>query len=747
MVRSRLLMAVLAALVGVGPACKVPLSDIDAEFLIADTAWFAEEETLFVFYKVTAEQGLGDESVLEIRYTTDDGSVAWTSLNELPSVHTHLSVDCGFESRCGSRSIHVPKEPREVALRLRYHRDGVVSLDASTLFNVVGPGPAHSHRSLLVYGVLDKLNHAVQWRARHRFPTIRNEQAEELGLRRRFVIEAQRFGDLDLDLSNNPYAYGVDCPPSFTALDLATVETDARAVFNPDDLPPGASAAATVCANATVYDPTGPFTTTALARKNPEVRPAFPLLRSPIRDATPIKYVLSVCERTISSGHLAMQRQRLLIEGVSPVCIDDWTHERLVDELSARFKEDIERVRADGRDMVIAIALHHDTPSLGPVIEEVLSTTLAAERDRTTPRVAGAFLLDSYGYHVDNADVRRAVIWCPADLPEELGFDDEDSGDGESESTPDGGLDAGATEISPTDADTTDHRAPDGGKTDGGSPGPEKGDGGAPGGDKGDGGGGEKGDGGQPDDKEPNLGDLAIDPSLACVIMPDTPSLSLGPFDLGTLPIFPSREMYLDFIDTYSDDQAGRMRSLAFRVPELPANAEHVPLGMFGVATFLNDEVITADADDAFSYCETEEYAGFVFRAAGPPDLLPLQALPGWHELAGGENYPIGIVWDFPYLLHIEYETIFAGAVSAFSASVPVGIGVQSEDDFGSEVWTTDEFPLAETLTQCRRFCDHPTFDSAGVYHVSDGFRSAYLYACYAPLFPQRGDSGFPHDP
>ena len=54
---------------------------------------------------------------------------------------------------------------------------------------------------------------------------------------------------------------------------------------------------------------------------------------------------------------------------------------------------------------------------------------------------------------------------------------------------------------------------------------------------------------------------------------------------------------------------------------------------------------------------------------------------------------------------------------------------------------------LENLLTQCRRFCDHPTFDSAGVYHVTDPFRTTYAQACYLPDYPALGDSGFPSDP
>lgn len=663
--RNRLLATALTACLG-APGCKVPLSDINAGFVLADAAWFAEEETMFVFYELVAEQGLGARSVLEIRYTTDDGVVDWTELSALPQVHTHVPTACDFDTRCGSGSLHVRLEPRDVALRLRYHRDGALSLESETVLNIVGPGPAHTHRSVLVYGVFDARNRGIQWRARHRFPTIRNEEAERLGLRRELSVEARRYGEEALADDDNPYLYGAECPDTFSALERAPVETDERAAFDPDDLPTAASDAATVCADSTVHDATGPFSATAVARKNPEVRPAFPVLRSPIRDATPIKYMLEVCERSISSAHKAMQRQRLLTGDISPVCVDDWMDGGLTDELVALLRDDIERVRADGRDMVLVIGLHHDTPAIGAVVEEALSKTLETEAERNTPRVAGVFVLDSFGYAIEDADLARQTIWCPATLP---------------------------------------------------------------------------------DAEEVELEDAGGVASLVCVVVPDL-NLSLGPFDIGALPILPSRESYLSFIDQYSDAQAGTMKSLTFRVPELPPSAEHVRVDPVGVATFFNGEVITADEDDAFSFCETDEYEGFVFRYAIAPDVpLPLAALPDLHNVFPTDTYPLGVFWEFPYLLRLEYEAVAALSVSAFGASVPFGIGVDTELDYGSGLWGSDAFPLAETLAQCRRFCDHPTFDAAGVYQVGADFRTAYKATCYRPSFPERGDSGFPDDP
>ena len=645
-------------------ACKVPITDIEAGFVVADTAWFSQEETLFIFYELHAQQGLGDESVLEIQYTTDDGSVPWTDLTTLTQVHPHVPVDCGFDARCGSGSLHITKEPRGVALRLRYHRDGELALDARTVFNAVGPGPAHSHRSLLIYGVFEAGNRGAQWRSRHQFPTVRNEDAQRLGLRRPFTIDAQSYGETPVDPRDNPYLYGAGCTPGHTPLGWATVGTDTRAVFNPTDLPDAAAPAGALCARSTVHDATGDFATNAVARKNPEVRPAFPVLRSPTKDATPIKYVLAMCERTISSDHLAMQRQRLFLNGVDPICIDDWDNGRLSDTLVARFREDVERVRAEGNDMVLALALHHDVPDIGPVVEAALAEILSEERDRATPRVAGAFLLDSYTYVVRDSTLDNLIIWCPVQEEPREGFENRG-----------------------TESDT------------------------------------------------------------ACAVLFDVPGLSLGPLSVAALPILPTRSLYLDFISQYSDAQAGKMTSLSYLVPERPPGSDHVSLDGGGIATFFNDEVITADADDAFSFCQNDEYAGFVFRPTGTPLVGNISGLATWHTGTRNTSYDLGIIWDFPFVLRLEYESVIATAITAFSVSLPVGFTSDAAEDYGSEIWLNDTFPLEKTLIQCLRFCDHPTFDSAGIYQVRADFRGTYGSACYVPNFPERGDSGFPDDP
>jgi hypothetical protein len=661
------LLAVWFALGGAQAGCeKVPIVDIAAQFALADSTWFAEEETLFVFYRVDAEQGLGPASQIELAYRTDDTDLGWTPLGDLNPVHTHLPVDCGARALCGSTSIRIPQPPRQVRLRLRFHRDGQTTLVTPVAFNVVGPGPAHTNRSLVVYGVFDAPNRQIEWRVRHQFPTLRNEQARELGLRRSLRVSDPRHGEVPVPLSRNPYGYAfaAACPPALLPLGWAARETTLPALFEDTALPLPASASPLVCAEATVTDGKGTFQAPALARKNPEVRPAFPVLRSPIRENTVVGFLLRPCARMISEPHRALQVQRLLIAGEPEICVDDERDPALAQRLAAQFRARLDDKRALGRDLVLTLALHHDDASgaLAEAVEQALEQVLPFERDRGSPRVSGAFVFDSLGYALKRRELRSLVLWCPAQTA------DDDPG--------------GAAQ-------------------------------------------------------------------RGCPLLPAVPQLRLGPFTISNLPILPTRAQYLKFVETYSEAQVGRVRELTFLAPERTPSSENVPVGDFGVATFFNNELLTPAPGDAFSYCASGDPVAFavVFRTPAAPDVLPISTLPELHEILPQPAYALGLLWDFPFLTRLTYESPIAGSASAFSLTVPFGISTTQMDYYGAELWQQGEFSLRNTLLQCTRFCHHPTFDPAGVYQVTASFRASYRDRCYRPANPVPDPEGFPRDP
>lgn len=672
---------------------KVPLGQADVVFKVADATWFEEEETLFVFYEVHADQGLVPQSEVEVSYRTDPAVLDWTPVHQLPSVHRHLPTDCGPRTLCGSTSLHVPALPSRVELRLRYHRDGELFLDTNTHFNVIRRGPPSTHRSLVVYGVFDETNARIQWRARHQFPALRNHQtpgtprgAEDYGLRRSFRVESRRHGALPVQRSDDPYGYGSSgpgCPAGMAALEPLTLGTSDRAIFEPAPLPLSTSDSPAVCATSTVSDARGEFQAVAFARKNPQVRPAFPVLRSPITANRQVQFLLRLCNQEGSASelasHLGMQRQRLLLDGVEETCVDDWRSPAFSARLATLVRDRTDAARREGRDMVLVVALHHDVQGgqLGREIERALGPLLLLERDKSTPRVSGAFVFDSFGRSVSDPALSRLLLWCPTTLD------------------------------------------------------------------------------------FPNLDQIPGDGLTVCPLWPDVPDAALGPFRFNTLPILPTRAQYLSFIARYSEAQAGSMKELRFLAPARTTTSQTVPHGPFGQITFFNNEVLDAAREDAFSYCppagpegcagpsSPEACAAAVVRvrSAASREPFPIDQLPRVHAASPQRSYALGLYWEYPFLLRLQYEIIISGAASAYGLTVPFGVGVQNQAYSSARLWERGEFPLSGVLEQCTRFCDHPTFDDAGAYQILAPYRPTYQTACYRPRFPTEADGGFPLDP
>ena len=665
-------------------SCKVPIVDIEAEFTISDVSWFAAEETLFVFYELEALAGLNESSAIEIKFTTDNLTVDWTPLDGFNHVHTHVSINCGPSKLCGSASISVNQEPRNIGLRLRYHKDGELTRLARPIVNVINDTSAHRGRSLLIYGVFDETNQHIQWRSRHQFPTIRNEQARDLGLRRYFEVFESGYGPRPSPVNDNPYGYGEPCPDTieaFASLSLSTLEP---AIFQSTPLPLGGRDAEAVCSRATVTDASGTFTTTAYALKNPETQPAFPSLRSPTASLTQIKFLFRPCQETISGDHLDMQMQRLQFDASTPViCTETQVQADFEERVSEQLRDAIALARTPGEDMVLSLILHHDSAStLSPKIERILETLITAEEDKSTPRLTGAFVFDSFRYEVERETIANRVLWCPAVFSE---------------------LDL--EEIPETQEELEDlvEKFPDASQQ-------------------------------------------------SCPIAPTNAEIDLGNLSFTSLPILPTRSIYLDFIEDYSKAQAGEMRSLDFRAPLRPTINENIDLGFGTSASFMNGEFISAQPLDAFSYC-ADELTDFVLirsediESTFESPVLPLEFLPAWHNNAPEERYEVGLAWAFPFLIQLEYESVLAGSASAFAFSVPFGIATTGQALYGSDMWTSEAFDLSLALTHCTRFCDHPSFDGAGIYQIRESFRNTYQDQCYTPRFPQLTDGGFPDDP
>lgn len=663
----------LAVLAGCGLYVpKVPITDIGAFFSIADATWFEREQTLFFFYRVEASQGLSDASQIEISWRTDDVTQAFAPLSSLPMVHEHVAVSCGPRTICGSVSVAVEKIPRDVQMRLRYHRDGELTLDSFAQLNIVDIGRPDDDRSAVIYGVFDERNTAVQWRLRHQFPTLRNEEVESLGLRRRLIIEDQAVGDLDNDsestlFPDNPYGYAfaAECPRAlFSSLGFADFEFNVRAQFAAEALPLSASDNGTICAKTTVFDAVGAFAAPALARKNSEVSSAFSALRTPVRPATQIRFFLETCNNIPSAIHRTMQLQRLQMSESDSVCIDDFAATDFVSRLSRRFQDRIDEVRVAGNDMVLVLGVQRADRlrEVSVAVERALAFVVDDEATKSSPRLAGAFVFDSAAYGVSSIVVASNVLWCPSTF---------------------GGADLeGIDNVS----------------------------------------------------------------SRTCAIQANS-DVVLGPLRIASLPILPTREQYLTFVDNFGEAQTGAMNALSFRAPTRTPQSDNVPLGSFGTGTFFNNEGVTADVDDRFSYCADNDTGTVIFRIAGFEDLFPLSVLPDFQDQAPQGRYELGLAWDFPYLLQLNYTVVAAAAVTVANFTIPFGPSSPAEEFFGSGTWSQESFDISDVLLRCDRFCDHPTFDNAGVYNVQALFDQTYRSDCYRPTFPTRADGGSPLDP
>ncbi|HET6344560.1 MAG TPA: hypothetical protein VFH51_06485, partial [Myxococcota bacterium] len=181
--------------------------------------------------------------------------------------------------------------------------------------------------------------------------------------------------------------------------------------------------------------------------------------------------------------------------------------------------------------------------------------------------------------------------------------------------------------------------------------------------------------------------------------------------------------------------------------PERTPLSTDVALGAFGVASFFNNEQITAATTDVFSYCALGDPGVVVFRDAAHPQPRSLALLPEEQTTAPQGSYSLGLAWDFPFLVRLSYQNVLAGTGSAYSLTIPFGVAMDAQAYEGASLWEQSSVALADVLLQCSRFCDHPTFDSAGVYNAQVTFRDTYAQACYRPRFPQPGDGGFPRDP
>lgn len=432
---SAIIAIIILAAITQGTCAKVPLHHSEPLFQLAEGSWFADEQTLFVFYELSIAKGHSPLSQVEVRWTTDSGTEPWKPLSAIENVHPHVEASCSPGiTHCGSVSPRVQLRPRDLELRFRYHPAGALTEDTIPALNLVDGGAGSPSRSAHIYGVFDSQNRFIQWRSRHNIPGLRNNQVTALGLRRWFRVTDFHIGDwpsalpnpANIAVGNNPYLYG--SLPSCDSLATpwateSTVETTARASFLSDRLPDSVAAAPMVCGAAEVIDGKGLYTAAAIARKNPDVEAPLTELRTPIAQAIPLCSVLKSCAAPANSVHLAMQQQRLLCTNLTEICLENLAGLGDQTGLEQIFLSQASGSRTPGQDSLFTVIVHHDdaTGVLQNSVEKALGQVLTLERDRTTPRVVGAFVFDSWPHRMTDDEALLSTLWCPAPT---LGEDD-----------------------------------------------------------------------------------------------------------------------------------------------------------------------------------------------------------------------------------------------------------------------------------------------------------------------------------
>ncbi len=172
----------------------------------------------------------------------------------------------------------------------------------------------------------------------------------------------------------------------------------------------------------------------------------------------------------------------------------------------------------------------------------------------------------------------------------------------------------------------------------------------------------------------------------------------------------------------------------------LPFSAGNGP-GYFG--TFYTGDVLNLLATDRLSYCNKNDSVGnFAFLTApdndqpGLPAIGPLAGLSRNHELRNKDStYNIGMTWTNPFLVALDIrQKIKVNAIVKFILNIPDAL--QSQQSFGETLWYQGSYSYDAVLTRCSRYCEHPAYDSTGIYHYESTWNQEYGTRCYEPKIP-----------
>lgn len=244
-----------------------------------------------------------------------------------------------------------------------------------------------------------------------------------------------------------------------------------------------------------------------------------------------------------------------------------------------------------------------------------------------------------------------------------------------------------------------------------------------------------------------NRDDVRLDTDVnsfpSCSFMPA--GLKLGAVELKFSPILPSYDAYQDLDAEQKDIRSTRLKIYGPAQVVRDGRLIMQQHAQGGIGVFHPEDIISAAAAERYSYCHKHDASSrLAFRrvTSGAPDIegpSALISLPKSHrERRANEVYQLGVLFDLPLLMVLDYEVQAAVGPRNMTGILSLKAKVNNTDWIASPLsFAEGRFAVGQALKVCRRYCEHPAFDAAGVYEFNSRWDEVYASKCYEPQIPQ----------
>ncbi len=195
---------------------------------------------------------------------------------------------------------------------------------------------------------------------------------------------------------------------------------------------------------------------------------------------------------------------------------------------------------------------------------------------------------------------------------------------------------------------------------------------------------------------------------------------------MGPFPNLTSFETYVAKWGT-----GGLLKQVEFKIRSVPAGASTVQDSENQVTYFDSVRLSILPGHGARVCSENDDGStldSLRFLNSTSTHPYPLTAADADASLrVGNQSFRVGIEWEFPFLISVEYREKLSGTILGF---VPFSATGKTNKLLGEPKWNRANWDLGSYFQKCDQFCDHPFFDSAGTYQVSTSWRADRLGNC-----------------